>query len=331
MALTNSQYDTIMREYERKQLTSRAAQQARLDEVYHKLPELHDLDDSIVNLSLEKARQLILSDDETALETLKNELSMLSDYRHRLLLANGFSSEYLEPHYECPSCKDTGYIGNEKCRCFRKSIVQLLYQQSNLMEILQKENFSTFNLAFYSKNCIDKSTGRSSLETMQNALDTCKNFVDTFDVNDNNLFLYGDTGVGKTFLTNCVAKELIDRSFSVIYFSAFSLFETLAKSVFDKELDAKSMNEYIFDCDLLIIDDLGTELTNSFVTTEFFYCINERLLRKKSAIISTNLSLEKLRDMYSERIFSRITSNYKILKLTGDDIRLKTKFLNMED
>lgn len=331
MALTNSQYDRIMREYEKKQLTSRVELQARLDEVYAKIPELHHLDTSIVDLSLEKARKLLLSDDPDCLTSLKDELALVIDYKHRLLLANGFSPEYLEPQFECPDCQDTGYIGNQKCRCFRKSIVELLYLQSNLMEMLEKENFSTFNLNFYSKNCIDKTTGRSSLETMQIALDICKDFVDTFDVKNNNLFFYGDTGVGKTFLSHCIAKELIERSFSVIYFSAFSLFDTLAESKFSKKIDAKSMNEYIFNCDLLIIDDLGTELTNSFITSEFFYCINERLIRNKSTIISTNLSLEKLRDMYSERTFSRITSNYSIIKLTGEDIRLKKKFLNMED
>lgn len=320
-----------MREYESKQLTSRVQFEARLSEVYDKIPQLQELDNSIADLSIQKARSLLLSDDESALETLKNEISALSEYRHRLLLSNGYSTQYLEPQYKCPDCKDTGYIGNLKCHCFRKSIIELLYLQSNLKEMLEKENFSTFNMKLYSPNCIDRTTGRSSLETMQNALDTCRNFVDTFDVQDNNLFLYGDTGIGKTFLSHCIAKELVDTSHSVIYFSAFSLFDTLARSKFNKEIDAQSMNEYIYDCELLIIDDLGTELVNSFITSEFFCCINERLIRNKSTIISTNLSLETLRDVYSERTFSRITSNYTILKLTGEDVRLKKKFLNMED
>ncbi|MFI3172256.1 MAG: ATP-binding protein [Eubacteriales bacterium] len=331
MALTNSQYDKIMRDYEKKQLNSREQLQLRHDEVYKKLPEMHDIDTSIATLSMERARALLMSDDSSAIPSLKDELHHLIDRRNRLLSSNGFELDYLEPNYECPDCKDTGYIGSQKCHCFKKLIIELLYLQSNLKEMLKKENFSTFNLSLYSSRCIDSMTGRSSLETMQNMLDTCHNFVDTFGVEHNNLFLYGDTGVGKTFLSHCIAKELIDHSFSVIYFSAFTLFDTLAKSKFNKDLDAKSINEYIFDCDLLIVDDLGTELTNSFITSEFFHCINERLFRNKSTIISTNLSLESLRDLYSERTFSRITSKYTMLKLTGEDIRLKKKLLNMED
>lgn len=320
-----------MRDYEKKQLISREQLQQKHDEVYDAIPELSDIDASIASLSVEKTKLLLLSDDTSAIDRLKEDIHRLSESRKHLIVSKGFPLDYLAPTYECPDCQDTGYINNQKCHCFRKVIVELLYLQSNLKEMLDKENFKTFNLSLYSPRCIDPVTGRSSLETMQNTLDTCRNFVDTFEVKDNNLFLYGDTGVGKTFLSHCIAKELIDRSFSVIYFSAFSLFDTLAKSKFNKDIDAKNMNEYIFSCDLLIIDDLGTELTNSFITSEFFHCINERLTRNKPTIISTNLSLEALRDIYSERIFSRITSNYTMLKLTGEDIRLKKKLLNMED
>lgn len=320
-----------MRDYEAKQLTAREELQLRIDRAHKELPQLQEIESAISTLALEKARLLLLSDDETALSDLRGELAFLLDKKKQLLELNGFSLDYLLPTYQCSDCSDTGYIGNEKCHCFRKAIIELLYLQSNLSEMLEKENFSTFNLSLYSPRAIDPITGRSSLETMRNTLDTCHNFVDTFGDKNNNLFLYGDTGVGKTFLSHCIAKELIDQFYSVIYFSAFSLFDVLAKSKFEKDRDAQNMNDYIFNCDLLIIDDLGTELTNSFITSEFFYCINERLIRNKSTIISTNLSLETLRDMYSERTFSRITSNYTMIKLTGEDIRLKKRLINMED
>ena len=134
--------------------------------------------------------------------------------------------------------------------------------------------------------------------------------------------------MGKTFLSHCIAKELIDSAHSVIYFSAFELFDTFAKNTFRKgvkEDEQAELYSYIFDCDLLIIDDLGTELTNSFVSSQLFLTINERLLRKKSTIISTNLPIDIFADTYSERVFSRITSNYKMLKLIGDDIRIQKK------
>ncbi|MFR5507250.1 MAG: ATP-binding protein, partial [[Ruminococcus] torques] len=147
----------------------------------------------------------------------------------------------------------------------------------------------------------------------------------------NNLFFYGSVGVGKTFLSTCIAREIMEREFSVLYFSAPQLFSVLTQTKFDRnDVDSKNMNDYIFNCDLLIIDDLGSEYTNAFIAAQFFTCINERLIHKKSTIISTNLSLESLANLYTERSFSRITSSYALLKIIGDDIRIKKKLKNRE-
>ena len=327
MALNNSQYDTILRTYEQKQVHNRDVLDKRRKTVYNLVPEMKDIHDSISLLSVNQARKL-LNGDEAALSELKSQIRALISKKTELLVAAGFPADYLEPIYECPDCKDTGYIGSQKCHCLQKAIIDLLYTQSNLKNILQEENFDTFSFKYYSDNHVDPVTGRSALTNIRNAHFIAHDFVDTFAKDFRNLFLYGDTGVGKTFLTNCIAKELIDNSFSVIYFTAFELFDTLAKSRVEKDSAAEMMNEHIFDCDLLIIDDLGTELTNSFTVSQLFLCINERLLRRKSTIISTNLSLESLVDIYSERTFSRITSNYTMLKITGDDIRIKKKLMN---
>ncbi len=331
MGLSIAQYDKIMRDYEDKQLASRNDLEKRLSLIYRQLPQLQVIDDTIAALSVQKLRNRLLDDDKSAISSYSEEMHTLLKEKQNLLEANGYTSEDLSPKFTCPLCKDTGYIENQKCQCFKKATVELLYMQSNLLGILKKENFEHFNIGLYSKNHIDPQTKRSSFETIQNALDTCHNFIDTFGSDTHNLFIYGDTGVGKTFLTNCVAKELITKSFSVIYFSSPELFSVLAKSYFEKDIEAKDVDEHIYDCDLLIIDDLGTELTNSFVSSQLFTCINERYARNKSTIISTNLSLEILRDIYSERIFSRITSNYTLIKLVGDDIRIKKKLLNLED
>jgi len=151
-------------------------------------------------------------------------------------------------------------------------------------------------------------------------------FVRNFDKNFENLFLYGDTGVGKTFLSHCIAHELLKSAHCVLYFSAFDLFDLLAGNIFSKK-DKSTEDELIYDCDLLIIDDLGTELTNSFVSSQLFLCINERIMRRKSTIISTNLKLENFSETYSERTFSRIASNYQMVKLIGKDIRIQKIFL----
>ena len=190
---------------------------------------------------------------------------------------------------------------------------------------MEKENFGTFSYAYYSDSDRNPATGLTSLETIRNAVAECHNFIDDFDNKPKNLFLYGETGVGKTFLSNCVAKELLDKSYSVIYFTAFQLFDILSKGVFDKDADAIAAHQNIFDCDLLIIDDLGTELSNSFTTSQLFLCVNERILRHKSTIISTNLSMNQIADIYSERTLSRILSSYTTIKLFGDDIRIRKR------
>ena len=154
---------------------------------------------------------------------------------------------------------------------------------------------------------------------------SCQNFIQNFDQKFENILLYGNSGAGKTFLSNCIAKELIESAHTVIYLTAFELFDILEKHKFSKtkEDTIEEQFEGILDCDLLIIDDLGTELANSFTNSQLYTCLNERLLSEKSTIISTNLSLDDLSEQYSERIFSRIVSSYTILKLFGTDIRIK--------
>lgn len=330
MALTNAQHDLIMRSYEEKQLRSQNILLQHYKEIYSKIPQIKELENSISFLSVQQAKKL-LDGDDSALDTLRTQIYALRTEKSTLLKEHGYPEDYLEETYECPLCKDTGYIGSKKCACFKKATIELLYAQSNLKEILQKENFGTFRLDYYSDNFVDPKTGRSSLTTMKEALTVCKRFADAFSEEPRNLFLYGDTGVGKTFLSNCIAKELIDKAYSVIYFTAFELFDIFEKSKFGKDSAAEAMNTHIFDCDLLIIDDLGTELPNSFTTSRLFLCLNERLLRKKSTIISTNLALDTFVEYYSERTFSRITSNYRMLKLIGDDIRIKKKLMNREE
>ena len=162
-------------------------------------------------------------------------------------------------------------------------------------------------------------------------METCHNFVNNFNSDYHNLFFYGMVGTGKSFLSGCVAKELLDKGNMVLYFSSISLFETLSKISFDfkaKE-EFNHLMEDLYHCDLLIIDDLGTELTNAFVSSQLFSILNERHIRKKATVISSNLSLEELRERYSDRVFSRITSYFEICKITGPDIRMyKKRMLN---
>ena len=331
MALKNSQYYAIMREYEKRQLKNHDIQSSRYEEVYQKLPEFKALDESISILSVQYGKKL-LNGDARALASLKEELEILRSSKKNLLISAGFPENYLEPIYDCPDCKDTGYIGNQKCHCFKRAVIGLLYEQSNIKEFPTEASFDNFSLDFYSPSIYDKTTGRSARTIMEDTLKICHRFIDTFGKEFQNLFFYGSVGVGKTFLSTCIAREIMDREFSVLYFSAPQLFSALSQPKFDKnDVDAKNMSEHIFNCDLLIIDDLGSEYTNAFIAAQFFTCINERLIHRKSTIISTNLSLESIADLYTERSFSRITSSYALLKIIGDDIRIKKKLKNREE
>ena len=331
MALKNSQYYAIMREYEKRQLKNHDIQSSRYEEVYQKLPEFKALDESISILSVQYGKKL-LNGDARALASLKEELEILRSSKKNLLISAGFPENYLEPIYDCPDCKDTGYIGNQKCHCFKRAVIGLLYEQSNIKEFPTEASFDNFSLDFYSPSIYDKTTGRSARTIMEDTLKICHRFIDTFGKEFQNLFFYGSVGVGKTFLSTCIAREIMDREFSVLYFSAPQLFSALSQPKFDKnDVDAKNMSEHIFNCDLLIIDDLGSEYTNAFIAAQFCTCINERLIHRKSTIISTNLSLESIADLYTERSFSRITSSYALLKIIGDDIRIKKKVKNREE
>lgn len=324
MALSNAQYDEIMRGYQSRQLHNRHLSQQRMEEALTKLPELKTINEQIASLSVEAARKK-LDDDTLSYQLLKKKIEDLKNEKAFVISNAGFSKEYFEPIYTCQNCKDTGYVNGEKCPCFKQEIINVVYSQSNIREILRRENFQTFSYDYYSDDEINPTTGLSSLDTAQRAVRECQNFINDFDNKPKNLFFYGDTGVGKTFLSNCVAKELLEKGYSVIYFTAFQLFDILSKGVFSKDADAIAAHQNIFDCDLLIIDDLGTEFSNSFTSSQLFLCVNERILRQKSTIISTNLNMNNLVDLYSERTLSRISSNYSIIKLFGDDIRIKKR------
>ncbi len=319
MALTNTQYDTIFRDYEKVQLQNKHLLEEHRDEVYELIPEYKDIDSTIARLAMEQGKRYVSGDAE-ALSEMRRELTVLTGRKKLLLNEYGFPLDYLSPIYNCQDCKDTGYMNGKKCHCFQQAIIRLLYTQSNMEGVLSEENFDNFTYEYYNQ---------TEAALMSRIVNECKTFIETFDQDYQNLFFYGNVGVGKTYLTNCISKELLESGHSVIYFTAFQLFDTLAKKTFrsyDVSEEINHVYEHIFNCDLLIIDDLGTETTNSFVSSQLFLILNERNLRKKSTIISTNLSLENLSRQYSERTFSRISGYYKLYKLDVDDIRLKKKF-----
>ncbi len=315
-------YRRLLRSYEETRTTHLWDQRARRDRVYGELPELDTLDRQIAESSVAAARSA-LDGDTGALDRLAETNRLLSDKKKQILQDAGYSKDYLELTYTCPDCKDTGFIGNEKCDCFKQALTFALSEASTLPHLLEKENFDTFSFSYYDDMTADSQLQLTPRANMQRILADAKRFVDEFDASGRSVLIYGNTGVGKTFLTNCIAKALLDTAHHIVYLTSHALFEAFEAHRFDhSDVASGSLYQYIFRCDLLIIDDLGTEVSNAFTNSMLYTCINERQLQRKSTVISTNLSLEQLRDRYSERIFSRITGNYTLWKLIGKDIRV---------
>lgn len=316
-------YNRLLREYEETRNRHQRELSLRRDTVYKELPALSELDSRMAETSVSAAKAA-LDGDPSALARLKENNLLISAQKKQILSAAGYPEDYLELTYTCPDCMDTGFIENDKCHCFKQALTFALSRTSTLKHLLEKENFSTFSFSYYDDRTADSQLKLTPRENMQKIVADAKSFTENFDTTPRSILIYGNTGVGKTFLTNCIAKELLDSAHHVVYMTSHGLFEAFEAHRFNHEdtVEETSLYDYIFRCDLLIIDDLGTELSNSFTNSMLYTCLNERQLRQKSTIISTNLSLEQLRDRYSERIFSRITGNYTLWKLIGKDIRV---------
>lgn len=322
MPLTNQEYNFISRTYEKRRAANDYQLEQRKLEVYQKIPEFQELDQKIISTSMEHARILLESEGsrrvskKEQLDMLHQKLENTKSLKLQLLTDAGYPIDYLEPHYTCEACRDTGYIDGRKCSCFRRLEVELLYDASQISDLLKTNNFSHLSYDYYQGN---------DLELFQRAVETCKNFINNFDSDYRNLLFYGTVGTGKSFLSDCVAKELIDQGKFVIYFSAIRLFENISSKMYEKELSSQ-LFDALYHSDLLIIDDLGAEYDTDFTKSHLFNIVNERMCNRKAVIISTNFTtLDEIRIRYSDRVFSRVFQHYDMLKLTGPDIRIQQR------
>ena len=327
MTLKSSQYLEIMKEYDEVQLLHKKELNARQEEIYQKIPEIKQLDQELSTGSIAKMKELILSGN-SASNQIKERNQVLRDKKKELLDRNGFPADYLEPIFTCKLCKDTGYDENQKkCSCLNQKIIKKLYAQSYIQRFLETENFGSFDFTYYSKEKEEKFPF-SPYENIQNVYHKCKDFVRDFDTCTNNIIFTGSTGVGKTFLAKSIAKDLLDSGHTVLYLSAPKLLEqilpTLKKGgMLDSEL--QGLSTYIYDAQLLIMDDLGTEYTTSYTITMLQSLLNERRLRNHATIITTNYSVHDIKEQYGERISSRILESFHVFFLYGQDIRYQKR------
>lgn len=323
MALSNADYNQIMRVYSQRQTDDEKEQQRRIREVREKIPELARLDEAVREASLATFNAMQQGDKE-AIRKLRNQTRYAAEKRKALLRESGLPLDYLEMHYTCPDCKDTGYIHHRKCHCFTEMESRFLYKQSNIREIVERQNFNKFNLnIFDNSEIVDINNNLTNRAYMRKTRNDLESFCRNFDREHGNVILMGKPGTGKTFLINCVAKALMDSFHSVLYLTSTDFFESLSKSTFTREEGADDMSNAILDCDLLVIDDLGTEMTNSFTASKLFYVLNQRMVYHRSVIISTNLNFKTMRECYSDRVVSRIMADYLIIPLYGNDLRLR--------
>jgi DNA replication protein DnaC len=328
-------FNKINSEYEKRRQESFDQLTERQNNVYLKIPRILEIDNEVRLIGVKYNKKILFGNKSgSVLDELLNETNLLRLEKEALLLQAGYSKSYLEQEFNCSACRDTGYIqsadGTKKCSCFKQKLIDHIYQNSNL-KLTETENFSLFDETLYPDSINESRFGLkvSPRENILNIKDICLQFIENFDSTDQkNLFFSGPTGVGKTFMCNCIASEIIKKGKTVLYQTAPLLFNTI------NEFKLKAFNEdgyedtgykSIFDTELLIIDDLGTESQTSSRYAELLNILNARhmnnLTKSCKTIISTNIYAKQLNDYYTERVMSRIAGHFEMLMFVGMDIR----------
>ena len=297
-------------------------QNARLQQVYAQLPRVREIDRQLRSsmvLAVQAAFQKG-TDGKDALAQVRQANLALQQERKQLIAA-AFSPEYLDESPICPRCGGSGYIGSTMCVCLGELCRQ---EQKKALSLLSVGNpdFSQFRLDYYSEQP-DPKFGASPRTIMGKIFEICRNYAINFTPASGHLLFNGGTGLGKTFLSACIARTVTDRGFSVTYESAQHLFSKLERDRFHPDEESATAVAAFRDCDLLIVDDLGTELPGSFVTAALYTLVNDRLLAGKPIIISTNLTVDEIARRYSPQIASRLQGSFQLLPFIGEDIRVK--------
>lgn len=317
MAYNNSVYKKIYDEYSQKYLIARERAQNRERELYLLIPELKVLDKelSLVGLEIFSA-SLSGADYKQKLAEVREKNLALQKKRAELLLAHGYPADYTDVKYECEKCSDTGFIENTMCSCMREALTLAGIENSGFASLIREQRFDNFSLDYYEGN-------PKFYERMKQNFDYLKRYTEEFDpIKSPSILLMGSTGLGKTHLSSAVARGAIERGSDVFYTGAIDLFSTFEIERFKSySNEPNELIERYFECDLLIIDDLGTEMINQFSVSTLYNLVNDRLSRKKPTIVSTNLTNDEIKKKYTDRITSRLFGEYLVLPFMGTDVR----------
>lgn len=329
--MNNIALKTLLKEYDNKRIKAETDLQERKEKLLSSNKRLQDIEYKLNSYAFKEVQNILKT--SSSADKFKDEILKLKNEKNEILENLNLPQDYLLPNYECTVCKDTGYVtenySSTMCKCLKQKLFDIEYNKSNIGN-LDKENFSTFDENKFS-NTPNQEKYNSSISPRQNILNIkklCASFIENFDdENEKNLLFTGNTGLGKTFLSNCIAKELLSKGKTVLYQTSSVMLDTIIDYRFGKQNAPKDIYENILNVDLLIVDDLGTETMNSLKFTELFNIINTRLLNQNNhitkTIISTNLNLQNLFSAYDERIVSRLVGYYNICRFFGDDLRFK--------
>lgn len=331
--MSNSTLKNLLKDYEQKRMNAILDLDKRKVALYSSNKKLEEIENELNSFALNTAKAILSASNETtSIDNLKEKMDNLKKEKENILNSLNICDDFFKPNFECALCEDTGYIRDgynfNLCSCIKQKLFDIEYNKSNISN-LKNDAFSNFNINLYSDKINEDlySSNISPKDNIKNIKDIALNFIDNFeDASEKNLLFLGSTGLGKTFLSNCIANELLKKGKTVLYQTAPIMLDTIIDYRFNKN-NSSFIYENILDVDLLIIDDLGTECMNSMKFSELFNVINTRLLNQNNhitkTIISTNLNLKELSEKYDERIFSRFVGYYNICRFFGEDIRFK--------
>lgn len=296
----------------------------RKEEINEKIPEYSLLKKEMIELLGGYVSVVGTENNNYNVDELKEKIALNEEKRKKILTSNGYPTNYLDDIYNCSLCKDTGYILNKQCSCMEKILCKVAIEKSNMNNLFLNDDFDKFDINLFSDS---ETNGLSPKSNMKNILSHVRYFIDEYkEATTKSMLFTGNTGVGKTFLSTCIAKKIIEKGAGVLYMSAPKIAELLEEYKFNRSslsFDNESKVHLMKKIDLLIIDDLGTEFKTGYTLNAIYDLINDRLINNKKMIISTNLSMEEIKDTYSERLFSRFLGEFTILEFIGEDLRTK--------
>ena len=321
MGYSSEIYEEAERKLERRRILSEQELDKRRNILFLRSPRAEKIEQTIAKTSVAAAKAVFGGADiKTELEALKRKNLALQNELNEILKSFGFPENYLERWYKCDKCKDTGYIDGKICDCMKRLLRETAYDSLNRMTPLSLSDFESFSLDYYSKTPVAE--GKLSPYTQMNGvLGYCKKYAASFNEESRSLLFQGAPGLGKTHLSLAIAKEVIDKGYGVVYVSAPAILTKIENEHFDIKKTESPAEQIVTECDLLIIDDLGTEFTSRFTVSAVYNIINTRMITSRPTIISTNLTLTELQEKYNSRIVSRIIGMLDRVEFVGVDIR----------